>query len=689
MAQPASSAVIDGVAIITLDNPPVNALSAPLRAGALAMLQKACADIGVQAIVLICAGRTFIAGADITEFGRAPQPPSFAELFDAIEQAPKPVIAAIHGTALGGGFELALACHYRLAAESARVGLPEVHLGLLPGAGGTQRIPRIVGAAAALDIITSGRQIRATEALALGLVDALAPDAGLREAALAFAREVVAGGAACPKVRDREDRTAADRAQPGIFEDFAKAHARRFRGFAAPGAIVEAVKAAVTLPFDEGMARESDLFAQLVASPESLAQRHVFFAEREAGRVPGLPADTQAIDIRAVGVIGAGTMGGGITMNFLNAGIPVTLVETTQAALDRGLGVIRKTYEAAAAKGRMTAGQVEQRMALISPGLDLAALAEVDLAIEAVYESMDVKTGIFRALDGIARQGAILASNTSFLDLNRIAAATRRPEWVVGLHFFSPANVMRLLEVVRGAATSGPVIAAAMKLAKRIGKVAVLSGACDGFIANRLLAPRGFQAEAMMLEGTPIAEIDRVLVEYGFAMGHFQMMDLVGLDVIGRDATERTVMGDLVAAGRLGQKCQAGYYDYDDRRRARPSEVTAGLVADVAKARGIANVPTAGDEALLARLLYPVVNEGAKILDEGIALRASDIDIAAILGYNWPVYRGGPLFWADQIGLGKIVAEMRGLESRYGEAFRPSGLLVRLADQGRGFGDAA
>jgi len=689
MAPLASRAVIDGVAIITLDNPPVNALSAPLRAGALDMLHQACADASVQAIVLICAGRTFIAGADITEFGKALQPPSFAELFDAIEMAPKPVIAAIHGTALGGGFELALACHYRIAAESARVGLPEVHLGLLPGAGGTQRVPRIVGVAAALDIITSGRQIHATEALALGLIDALAPDAGLREAALAFARRVSAGGAARPKVRDREDRTAADRATPGVFEDFARAHARRFRGFVAPGAIVEAVKAAVTLPFDEGMARESELFAHLVASPESLAQRHVFFAEREAARVPGLPADTRAIDIGTVGVIGAGTMGGGITMNFLDAGIPVTLVETTQAALDRGLGVIRKTYEAAVAKGRMTAGQVERRMALISPGLDPGALAEVDLAIEAVYESMDVKTAIFRALDGIAKRGAILASNTSFLDLDRIAAATARPEWVIGLHFFSPANVMRLLEVVRGAATSSSVIATAMTLARRIGKVAVLSGACDGFIANRLLAPRGFQAEAMMLEGTPIAEIDRVLVEYGFAMGHFQMMDLVGLDVIGRDATERTVMGDLVAAGRLGQKCQAGYYDYDDRRRARPSEVTAGLVADVAKARGIANVPTAGDEALLARLLYPVVNEGAKILDEGIALRASDIDIAAILGYNWPVYRGGPLFWADRIGLARIVAGLRALEADHGEAFRPAPLLVRLADQGLGFGGEA
>ncbi|WP_313803697.1 3-hydroxyacyl-CoA dehydrogenase NAD-binding domain-containing protein [Sphingobium sp.] len=689
MTQLVASAVIDGVAIITLDNPPVNALAAPLRAAVLAAIEEAFADAAVRVIVLICAGRTFIAGADITELGKASQSPSFAQLFEAIEQGSKPVIAAIHGTALGGGFELALACHYRVIAENAKVGLPEVHLGLLPGAGGTQRVPRIVGAEAALEIITSGRQIRASDALALGLVDKLVPAAQLHEAAHAFAKVIVADGGACPKVRDREDRIAQDRDRPQIFEAFTSANTRRFKGFVAPGAIVEAVKAAVTLPFDEGMAREAELFAQLVASPESAAQRHVFFAEREAGRVPDVPADTQAIDIRSVGVVGAGTMGGGITMNFLNAGIPVTLVEMTEEALDRGIGVIRANYEATARKGRMTAVQVDQRMGLITPGLDLGVLADVDLVIEAVYESMDVKTGIFGKLDAIAKPGAILASNTSFLDLNRIAAATRRPEWVIGLHFFSPANVMRLLEVVRGPATSKPVVATAMKLAKRINKVAVLSGICDGFIANRLLAPRGTQAEAMMLEGTPIAAIDRALTDYGFAMGHFQMMDLVGLDVIGRDATERSVMGDLVAAGRLGQKRGAGYYDYDDKRRSHPSEVTARLIAEVAAARGITNTPTAGDEALLARLLYPVVNEGAKILDEGMALRASDVDVAAILGYNWPVYRGGPLFWANQVGLGKIVAGMRMLEAGHGESFRPAPLLVRLAEKGLGFGEEA
>ena len=687
MKQTATSAVVDGVALITLDNPPVNALSASLRQGLQAELEQAFSDKAVRAIILLCAGRTFIAGADIPEFGQPWQPPSLPDLCAMLDDAPKPVVAAIHGTALGGGFELALACHYRVAAQSARVGLPEVHLGLLPGAGGTQRVPRIVGAETALEIITSGRQVKAAEALSLGLVDTVVEDAALRDNALAFAHRIVAHGSDKPRVRDRADALSADRDRPELFTAFAAANARRFKGFIAPAAIIEAVKAAVTLPFEQGLAKETDLFERLIASPESAAQRHVFFAEREAARVPDIGPDTAAIDIRSVGVIGAGTMGGGITMNFLNAGIPVTLLETSQEALDRGIATIRRNYEATAVKGRMTAAQVEQRMDLIAPSLDLSSLADADLIIEAVYESMDVKTGIFASLDRIAKQGTILASNTSFLDLNRIAAATSRPEWVVGLHFFSPANVMRLLEVVRGAETSKAVVATAMRLAKRIGKVAVLSGVCDGFIANRLMAPRGAQAEAMMLEDTPIAEIDRVLVDYGFAMGHFQMMDLVGLDVIGRNATERTVMGDLVAVGRLGQKRGAGYYDYDDKRRSRFSDVTGKLIKEVAAARGIASNRTSGDEALLGRLLYPVVNEGAKILEEGIALRASDIDIAAVLGYNWPVYRGGPLFWADQVGLDRIVADMRALEVAHGETFRPAPLLVRLAEAGRRFGD--
>ena len=675
----ASITIEDGVAVVTLDSPPVNALSAKLRGAMIDVLADALAAPETQAVVLICAGRTFIAGADITEFGHVPQPPSFAQLFDLIENAAKPVVAAIHGTALGGGFELALVCHYRVIAGSAKIGLPEVHLGLLPGAGGTQRVPRVVGAEAALDIITSGRPIPAAEAKALGLVDAVLNDSSLREEAVRFARAVTAGGAAPPRIRDRRDRIEADRNRPELFAKFREANAKRFRGFKAPDAIVDAVESAVTLPFDQGMAHEQALFDQLVASSESGAQRHYFFAERDTGRVPDVPADAEVIDIHAVGVIGAGTMGGGIAMNFLNAGIPVTLVEMSQDALDRGVAVIRRNYEATASKGRMTLEQVEARMALISPALELDALAQADLVIEAVYESMEVKKDLFSRLDRIAKPQAILASNTSFLDLNEIASATSRPEWVIGLHFFSPANVMRLLEVVRGEKTGKSVIATAMKLAKRIGKIPVLSQVCDGFIANRLLAPRGAQAEALALEGTPIADIDRALFDYGFAMGHFQMMDLVGLDVIGRDVNERTAMGDLVAAGRLGQKRNGGYYDYDEKRRPTPSDVATQIIADVARAKGVEQVPTGDNEALIGRLLFPVVNEGAKILQEGIALRASDIDVAAILGYNWPVTSGGPMFWANSVGLDTVVAGLRQLEAEYGEEFRPAELLVELA----------
>lgn len=685
----ATTTLSDDVAIIMLDNPPVNAMSRALRVALLEELDRAIADDAVRAMIILCAGRTFVAGADITEFDMVSQEPSFAELYQRIEQSPKPVIAAIHGTALGGGFELALACHYRIMTARAKVGLPEVHLGVLPAGGGTQRLPRIVGARTAMDMMTSGRHVGGTEALSLGLVDRVAPAVELGDAARAFAQEVIAGGCARPKVRDREDRILADRDETGIFGEFLAANARRFKGFPAPAAIVKAVRAAVTLPFDEGLAREMALFETLVATPESAAQRHLFFAERGAARVPGLSKDTPEIDIRTVGIIGAGTMGGGIAMNFLNVGIPVIVIEMTQEALDRGLTTIRRNYEATASKGRITADQVEQRMSLIRTALDMSTLADVDLVIEAVYEDIEVKTAIFERLAKIAKSGAVLASNTSFLDLNRIAAATGRPEWVVGLHFFSPANVMRLLEVVRGRATSHAVIAAAMKLAKRIGKVAVLSGVCDGFIANRLLAPRGAQAEAMMLEGVPIADIDRVLVEHGFAMGHFQMMDLIGLDVIGRNSIERSVMGDLVTAGRLGQKSGAGYYEYDDRRRASHSPTTDCLINDVAQAKGIARGKVVADASLLARLIYPVVNEGAKILEEGIALRASDIDIAAVLGYNWPLYRGGPLFWADQLGLERIVAEMRELEAVHGEFFRPSKLLTNLAAQGLSFSEYA
>lgn len=685
MSDVATVSVQNGIGLLAIDSPPVNALGLAVRKGIFDGLAALRADAAVKAIVLICEGRTFFAGADINEFGTAPQEPGLQAIFDAIEGSTVPVVAAIHGTALGGGFETALTCHYRIAVPSAKVGLPEVALGLLPGAGGTQRLPRIVGVEAALDLITTGRPVGAKQALALGMIDALATEGALREDAVAFARSIVADGKPLLRVRDRDDKIAAARGKPGIFAEFRAKNARTFRGFKAPENIIKAIEAAVDLPFDEGLRREFDLFLELEASTESLAQRHAFFGEREASKIPDVPSSTPALSIETVGVIGAGTMGGGIAMNFLNAGLPVTLLETTQEALDRGIGVIRRNYENTAKKGRMTTEQVEQRMALITPVLDLEALGSTDLIIEAVFEEMSVKTAIFAKLDAIARPGAILASNTSFLDLDEIAAATGRPEWVIGLHFFSPANVMRLLEVVRGEKTDKTVIATAMKLAKRIGKVPVLSRACNGFIANRVMSTRGREADAVILEGPTPSEVDAVIHDYGFAMGPLQMCDLVGLDVIGRDETERTVRGDLVALGRLGQKKNGGYYNYDDKRVTTPSPVAADVIADFAAFRGIENNGAQSADELLARLLYPVVNEGAKLLEEGIALRASDIDMAAILGYGWPIYTGGPMFWADTVGLPKIVAKLREYQALHGDRFQPSALLVSLATEGNSF----
>lgn len=681
----ASFEVQDGIGVIAIDSPPVNALGIAVRRAVVDHVAAALADDDVRAIVLICEGRTFFAGADITEFGRPAEQPDLLVVIDTLEASTKPVVAAMHGTALGGGLEVALGCHYRVAVPSTKLGLPEVALGLLPGAGGTQRLPRITGAAIALDLITSGRSIGAAEAKDLGILDAVVPEGRLREEAVAFAARLVAQGAPLRRVRDLEDKLADDRGKPELFADFRRRHGRAFRGFKAPENIIKAIEAAVTLPYDEGRQREAALFEELVYSPESEAQRHLFFAERKAAKVPGLPA-SRPPELQSVGVIGAGTMGGGIAMNFLNVGIPVVIVEQNEAALERGLATIRRNYEASARKGRLSGEAVEQRLALLRPSLSIDALADCALVIEAVYESMDVKREIFSALDRVARRDAILASNTSFLDLDEIARATSRPGQVVGLHFFSPANVMRLLEIVRGARTSPEVLAAALAIARRIGKVPVVSGVCHGFIANRMMSRRAEQADAIVLEGAVPAEVDRVMFEFGFPMGPFRMLDLVGLDVIGRDSPTRTVQSDLVARGRLGQKSGGGYYDYDAERKATPSadaiETIRALARDLA-------IPQRGfsDAEIVARLLYPVVNEGARILEEGIALRASDIDVAIVLGYGWPAYRGGPMFWADQLGLGTIVDGLRELESEYGAAFRPSAKLVDLAGRGARFSD--
>ena len=683
MTDVATWAVEDAVGILTIYSPPVNALGLAVRKGLSDGIAALNADPAVQAIVLICGGRTFFAGADIAEFGKPFLVPTLIDVLAELEASAKPVVAAIHGTALGGGLETALVCGYRIAVPSAKFGLPEVKLGLLPGAGGTQRLPRLVGPAVALDMMVSGSPIGAARAVELGIVDRLAGEGRLREDATAFARSIV--GQPVVLVRDRQDRVDPYRGKPELFAEFRKKNAPAFRGFKAPENIVRAIEAAVALPFDQGIARERALFEELESSIESQAQRYAFFAERNTSKIPDVPSATRTLEVNTVGVIGAGTMGGGIAMNFLNAGIPVTLVEMSQEVLDRGIGVIRRNYENSAKRGRLTEAQVDQRLALIRPTLDLTALAEVDLVIEAVFEEMAVKKEIFARLDGIAKPGAILASNTSFLDLDEIAAATSRPEWVIGMHFFSPANVMRLLEVVRGRMTSNEVIATAMKLAKRIDKVPVLSRVCWGFIANRIMVQRDRQADVLVLEGPTPQEIDRAIYDYGFAMGPFQMIDLVGLDVINREVKERTVAGDLVKLDRLGQKKNGGYYDYDDNRKATPSPVAAEIIAEFARFKGVESKGAQTPDEIVCRLLYPVVNEGAKLLEEGIALRASDIDMAAILGYNWPVYTGGPMFWADMVGLSQIVAKLKWYEAQFGERFKPAALLEKLAAEGGSF----
>ena len=681
MSSIGSVEVVGQVGILTIDSPPVNALGHSVREALNEGMKTLLADDRVKGIVLTCAGRTFFAGADITELGKPFKEPGLDKVFDQLENREKPVVAAIFGTALGGGFETALACHRRIAVPSAKVGLPEVLLGVLPGAGGTQRLPRLVGVEAALDIITSGKPIAAKKAHALGLVDKLAEEGRLREDAIAYCQELIAEHASAPldRVRDRQDKVEAARGKPEIYAEFLKKNARAFRGFKAPFNIVKAIEASAELSFEDGIKREWELFEELVNSTQSAAQRYFFFAERSTTKVPDIAKDVKPLAINAVGVLGAGTMGGGITMNFLNAGIPVTLVETNQAALDRGIGVIRKNYENTAAKGRMTTEQVEQRMALITPSLIKNDLGEVDLIIEAVFEELDLKKEIFGELDKIAKKGAILASNTSFLDLDAIAAATSRPEDVIGLHFFSPANVMRLLEVVRGAKTRPEVVVTGMNLGKIIGKVPVLSGVCNGFIANRIMAERGFAADQLVLEGPTPQQVDKALFDYGFAMGPFAMIDLVGLDVIGRGSNERTLYGDLVALDRLGQKKNGGFYDYDEKRQATPSPVAAKVIADLAAFKGVTPTGEKSDEEIVAALLYPVVNEAAKVLEEGIALRASDIDVACVLGYNWPVYTGGPMFWADTVGLSKIVEGLKAM------GVEPAKLLVEKAESGGSF----
>jgi len=674
------------VATITIDSPPVNALSAAVRDGVKRAIEAAEANDAVKAIVLVCAGRTFIAGADISEFGKPYREPSLPSVLDRIENAGKPVIAAIHGAALGGGFEVALTAHYRVAVPSARLGLPEIKLGLIPGAGGTQRLPRLIGVERALEVILSGAPFSARDAKAWGVVDEIVPEGELRAAAEAFARKLIATAAPLRKVRDLEDKLSEARARPEMFDAIRKANARKFRGFEAWEKAIDSVRNAVTLPFDEAILREREMFVALVATTQSQAQRYVFFAERQTAKIPDIPADEPTRPIREVGVIGAGTMGGGIAMNFLNAGIPVTIVETSREALERGLAIIRRNYENTAKKGRLTEGEVEARMGRLAGSLDLASLAQKDLIIEAVFENMALKKDIFGRLDAIAKPGAILASNTSYLDIDEIAASTKRPEDVVGLHFFSPANVMRLLEIVRGARTGKDVVATALRLAGSIGKVGVVVGVCHGFVGNRMLAQRQREALKLIVEGAMPWDVDRVLVEFGMPMGPFAMSDLAGLDIgwSRQTSTRSTIREILCEEGRRGQKSGAGFYDYDEARNARPSAKVEEIVRAFSLAKGVER-RSISDEEILERCLYPMINEGAKIIEEGKASRASDIDIVWINGYGWPIYRGGPMFYAGVVGLPKVLARLEEFQAAMGEDFAPSPLLARLARTGGSF----
>src|SRR3954464_4333604 len=573
------------VLIVLSNNPPVNALSTAVRQGLVDAIAEAEADDGVKAVVIACEGQTFFAGADITEFGKPPQNPWLPQVVDTIEACSKPVVAAIHGTAFGGGLEVALGCHYRVADPSAKLGTPEVKLGLLPGAGGTQRLPRVAGVRKALEMCATGNPIGAKEGFDCGLIDRLI-EGELIPHAVAYAEEV-RDVRPLPKSSERQDRLT--ECDSSVFDEFLKENGRKFRGFEAPLKNVEAVRVACEKPYSEGVIEERKLFMELMSGTQAKAQQYFFFAERKAAKIEGLPEGTVPRDVKRVGVIGAGTMGGGISMNFLSAGIPVTIVEMGQEALDRGTGVMRKNYEASGSKGRMTTEQVEKAMGLLKPTLDFDALADCDLIIEAVYENMDVKKEVFGRLDKIAKPGAILASNTSYLDINEIAASISRPADVVGMHFFSPANVMKLLEVVRGDKTAPDVLLTAMQLGKKIRKVAVVAGVCHGFIGNRMLMPRQVEATKLLLEGATPEQVDRVHVEFGMPMGPFQMADLAGVDIgWHRDPTRiETIRDQLFAMERWGQKKGAGFYDYDEKRRPSPSPVVKQIIEEFSSKQGV------------------------------------------------------------------------------------------------------
>jgi 3-hydroxyacyl-CoA dehydrogenase len=681
-------AVQDGVAIISIDNPPVNALSESVRDGLFDAVTKADADDSANAILIVCKGRTYIAGADIREFGKPHRGTPLFDVHDAIEGASKPVVSTIHGTVLGGGLETALCCHFRVAVDTAQFGLPEVKLGILPGAGGTQRLPRIVGVGKALDMMISGEPVGAEFALQCGLIDEVVDD--LFEGGLAFAKKVAAEGRPLVKVRDSNEKIEEAKKDPELFKRFRASVARKTRGFEAPEAIIQCVEDAISKPYDECIQGERDRFKKLISGEKAAAQMYYFFAERQANKIPDVPKDTPKIPIKKVGMIGAGTMGGGISMNFLSAGIPVTIVEAKQEALDRGLGVIKKNYDRTAKRGRITAADVDERMALLTPSLSMEDLADCDLVIEAVFENLDLKKEIFTKLDRIAKDGAILSTNTSALDVNAIAAMTKRPEFVLGTHFFSPANIMKQCEVVRGDKTSKEVLATIMELAKRIGKIAVVSGVCHGFIGNRMLFQRGVQSEKMIYEGPMPWDVDRVIYDFGLPMGPFAMSDLAGLDIGWDPQTSKgeTLRDRLCEMDRRGQKTGTGYYNYDPETRAKsPEPAVEEMILEFSKKMGITR-RTFSDKEILQRAIYPMINEGAKILEEGMSSRPSDVDVVWVNGYGWPIYRGGPMYYADSIGLPNVLATLKEFQQQDGDDFwQPAKLIETLVSEGKSFGD--
>ena len=690
----------DEIAIITINNPPVNALSPGVPEGIAACIADACADESIKGVVLIGGGRTFIAGADIKEFGKVTSGEkgrgSLLPLLQAIEECPKPTVAAIHGTAFGGGLEVAMAFHYRVAAPTAQVGQPEVKLGIIPGAAGTQRLPRLAGVAKAVEMCAFGEPVKAGDAVKSGIIDRII-DGDLLHGAIEFVRERIASGEPHTRTSERDEKLGDPDSNAAVFAAARSQAKKTKRGMMAPLAAIEAVEASTKLSFDQGCQRETELFRECLFSDQSKALIHVFFGEREVAKIPGLSKDTRTLEIRKAAVIGAGTMGGGITMNYANAGIPVLLKETSQEFLDRGLATIKKNYVNSVKKGRFSQELMDQRLALITPTLSYDGFEEADIVTEAVFEGMELKKQVFGELDKICKPDAVLASNTSTLNIDEIASATSRPEWVIGHHYFSPANVMRLLEMVRGKATSQEVIATSMALSRRLKKVGVLVGNCRGFVGNRMLAPYGREAQFLVEEGALPQDVDAALYDFGFAMGPLAMGDLAGLDVgwrirkefkhLEKPGVRQPALADrLCEMGRFGQKTGAGWYRYDENRNRIPDPEVEKLIEQVAEEAGIARRKITPEE-IIERTQYALINEGARILEEGIALRAVDIDIIYINGYGYPAWRGGPMWYANTVGLKKVYDRVSEFHAQHGELWEPAALLKTLAEQGKTFAD--